>query len=89
VNHVLNVVAVGYMLWTGWRHDRTPLWLLSRTLDRRVCNLLFRKKGGTCKRCGKPANEVCSVCGVPLCPRHIPLRMDFSVKCTGCCASGK
>lgn len=84
VNHLLSLLGVAYMLGTGRTRDRTAFEAFNVTLDRRICNLLFRDKTLNCATCGRPANETCSVCGHPICPRHARLGRQFSFRCAAC-----
>lgn len=84
VNHLLNLVAVAIMVWMGWRFKRTPFEVLSVSLDRRICNLLFQAKRQSCAICGKPTNEKCVECGKAVCVRHAPLTFRFATTCSQC-----
>ena len=84
INHILNAISVACLIWMGWRFKRTPFEVLSVNMDQRICNLLFRNKPLSCAYCGKKTNEQCTSCGKPVCSRHVPLALDFAVKCEQC-----
>ena len=87
VNHALSILAVGGMVWMGWRRKRTPFEVFSENLDLRVCDLLFRRKTLSCSLCGRPTNELCPDCGKPVCVRHVPLTAGFVPRCLECARS--
>ena len=84
VNYVLSVLGLACMLWLSRRLKRTPFDVVSGPLDRRIVNFLFQRKTLSCAFCGRPANETCAQCGVPICVRHAPLTLRFVPRCPKC-----
>ena len=84
INTVFVVLAMLAVIAIGVVYKRTPLEILSPSLDARVVNLLFRARRHRCSICNWPGNEVCISCGALLCIRHSWLSRGLSIQCREC-----
>jgi membrane-bound metal-dependent hydrolase YbcI (DUF457 family) len=83
INLFLSYFSFVVFIVLGVLFKRTPIELISPELDRRIVNL-FRRRTMACHICERGANEMCSVCGNPVCMKHGRIARGFRVRCARC-----
>lgn len=66
------------------RHQRSPLEILSPSLDRLLLNYAVLPWGHTCRSCARRAHFRCNTCGGTFCPAHAKTTSGLGVVCEAC-----
>jgi hypothetical protein len=81
---VAMVFIMGMTVWIYLRHQRTPLDILSPTLDRLLVNYAVLPWRHRCADCGRRAHFRCQRCGRTVCAAHGKVLRNLEVHCADC-----
>ena len=91
VQGVFQVTAMVFIfamtVWIYWRHKRTPIEIISPTLDRLILNYAVLPWNNRCAKCGRRAHFRCDQCGQAFCAEHSKVGHNLQVRCAACGAS--
>jgi len=64
-------------------YQRTPLDIFSAKLDRLFLSF-FQRSPFSCSICQRSTNQICSLCGRPVCMRHCTVKRNIRLVCPEC-----
>jgi hypothetical protein len=75
---------VGMSVWIYIRHKRTPLEILSPSLDHLIINYAVLPWRNRCTSCSSRAHFRCDRCGKNFCAAHSSVKSSLQIVCAAC-----